>query len=110
MNESELILKMRSARGAYFASLFRQADATIGERLRNEVVAQRASSGVVSFRFLGMLAVRENLPVKTLFRMLEATPALPCGTYEAMIERGVTPTQLLEAGRAALESAKENPK
>lgn len=99
MTETELIAQLRNARGQRFVKLFREADATIGERLRQEVNAKRASEGTVPIRFFGEMARRENLAVKTMFRMLEDGVALPSGTYEQMVAKHITPTRLLEAAK-----------
>lgn len=108
MTEQELITALSKARGQQYTNLFRQADATIGERLRNEIRQRwpgEKFADNITIMDIGKLAVREGLSLKTLCRMIEDKGCLPAGYYELLIRRGVKPSYLLEKAREQMAAA-----
>lgn len=73
-----LIAQLKRARGTEFVRLFRQADTTIGDQLRQQVSELKERQGKGLVVDVPQLALKYGLTLKTTFRMLEGS-ALPSG-------------------------------
>lgn len=102
--DTELIASLKTARGARWGELFKQADATVGEELRDQFRALKTANGCVTVMDIAKMAVRFNLPLRTTFHFLEdgQEAVLPSGAGEMFIARCRSVSEVLGQARRAL--------
>lgn len=109
-SELSSIAKLKKAQGTQrWTALFKEIDAgAVGAKIRSNVRLIHAESGKFSLADAGLLAIVFDLPVATLFRIIEDGCTCPTGTWERVTNSGITAKNVIEAGKKKIKTLEES--
>jgi hypothetical protein len=95
---SELTDKLRVTRGKGYYTVLKQILAECGQQIIDDANIIKAT-GKLTVLDIGRLAVKYDLNLKATAEWLEENRALPTGTYQRLLDRGLKAREILEAAK-----------
>ena len=95
---------LRTLRGKPYILLLKEIRNTIEADVCAAAAELKAKHGALTVTHLGILAIRFDLPLKSMAECLEDYKIVPCGAYDRMAERrGFKVATILQWAREAIE-------